>query len=49
METRGKGEAARPAKPVKKEKVVQTDLFADQPSMFEAVRQELRELAELLK
>jgi len=49
METRGKGEAARPAKPVKKEKVVQTDLFADQPSMFETVRQELRELAELLK
>src|SRR5437879_9107399 len=30
METRGKGEAARPVKAVKKEKVVQTDLFADQ-------------------
>lgn len=50
METRGKGEAgARPVKAPKKEKVVQTDLFADQPSMFETVRKELRELAEMLK
>jgi DNA-binding transcriptional MerR regulator len=49
METRGKGEAARPIKAVKKEKARQTDLFADQPSMFESVRDELKALAELLK
>jgi DNA-binding transcriptional MerR regulator len=49
METRGKGEAARPVKGVKKEKVVQTDLFADQPSMFDTVREELKALAALLK
>jgi DNA-binding transcriptional MerR regulator len=49
METRGKGEAARPVKAAKKEKARQTDLFADQPSMFETVRNELRALAEMLK
>jgi DNA-binding transcriptional MerR regulator len=49
METRGKGEAARTVKPAKKEKARQSDLFADQPSMFETVRNELRALAEMLK
>jgi DNA-binding transcriptional MerR regulator len=49
METRGKGEAARTVKPAKKEKARQADLFADQPSMFETVRNELRALAEMLK
>ncbi len=49
METRGKGEAARTVKPAKKEKTRQADLFADQPSMFETVRNELRALAEMLK
>jgi len=49
METRGKGEAARTMKPAKKEKARQADLFADQPALFEAVRNELRALAEMLK
>jgi DNA-binding transcriptional MerR regulator len=49
METRGKGEAARSMKPAKRGKALQTDLFADQPSMFETVRNELRALADMLK
>ncbi len=48
METRGKGESARTAKP-KKEKVQQTDLFAETPGLIDTVRTELRALAELLK
>jgi DNA-binding transcriptional MerR regulator len=48
METRGKGESGRAAKP-KKEKVQQTDLFAENPALIETVRTELRALAELLK
>jgi DNA-binding transcriptional MerR regulator len=48
METRGKGESARTAKP-KKEKVQQADLFAETPGLIDTVRTELRALAELLK
>ncbi|HLW75644.1 MAG TPA: MerR family transcriptional regulator, partial [Bryobacteraceae bacterium] len=50
METRGKGEAAaRPTKVAAKAKARQTDLFAETPVLFESVRKELRELADLLK
>lgn len=53
METRGKGEAAaRPAKVTSKAKpqpVHQADLFAETPALFESVRKELRELADMLK
>jgi len=53
METRGKGEAAaRPTKVASKAKpqpVHQADLFAETPALFETVRKELRELADMLK
>ena len=48
LETRGKGEPVRAAKPAKVAKV-QGDLFTDSSPLFEEVRKELRALAEMLK
>jgi DNA-binding transcriptional MerR regulator len=49
METRGKGESARAVKSPKKDKSRQADLFAENPALVEAVRTELRALADMLK
>src|ERR1700676_4775882 len=48
LETRGKGESVRAAKPTKAAKV-QGDLFTDSSPLFEEVRKELRALSEMLK
>jgi len=48
LESRGKAEPVRSSKPAKPAKV-QGDLFPDTSSLFDAVRKELRALAEMLK
>jgi hypothetical protein len=48
LETRGKTETPRPAKPAKV-RASQTALFEDPSSLLDAVRKELQSLAEILK